>query len=48
MRFLRRNDATASVEWLIVAAAIIGVIGAILLGIFFAIQDRLEAVLDSL
>ena len=48
MRFLRGIRATASLEWLVVAVVIVAVIGAILLGVFDAVRDKLAAIRDSL
>ena len=48
MKFLRGHCATASVEWLIVVIIVIVAVGAVLLGIFDAIRDKLEAIRDSL
>jgi len=48
MSFLAGRKAQGTVEWLVVAAILVAVVGAVLLSLFETLRDRLQAVSDAL
>jgi Flp pilus assembly pilin Flp len=48
MRFLRDENGTDMVEWLIVTAILVAVLGGVFLTLFGTLGDKLEAINDGL
>jgi hypothetical protein len=48
MRHLMCRKGQSSVEWLVVAVLIVAMLGGTLLGLYLALQDKLEAIRDAL
>lgn len=48
MGFLLNKEGTSTIEWLVVTLLIVAVVGGTLLGVFYTLRDKLEAVRDAL
>jgi hypothetical protein len=48
MRLLSCRKGQSLVEWLIVAVLIVAMLGGTLIGLYLALQDKLEAIRDAL